>query len=538
MENPISKFFPFEERQDGVYICVSSENAKKVNLNEIINELQTAKVINYDFARIKEVIEKASGKYEKIGPLFEYYNGEIANYIDINISPMKASIIVSSVAIANSIKITEQAILYFLQTKGVIHGIKSEAIHNIVANTIFDKEVVVAEGTEPIPGEDAKIVYEVDIDLKNKPQEEKDGKVDYRNIHSVITVEKGKVVARKIPPTPGTHGTDIMGNPIEATPGKDLVLKGGKNTMVSQDGMYLIATKSGNVYKQGDLLCVDEVLCIKRDVDFSVGNIKYCGDIEIFGNVLPGFTVETEGNINIKGEVESAKIISRNGSIKLEKGILGKQDMILYAKQDIYLVFAQSAIITAENTLNVNKYCLHCDITCGSLIGADSKASIIGGKIIAFSKIEIGNTGNETGVETKIFVVDKEEHAINDKINQLMLLKEKLEKEIEPIKKQLKTKAAIIKQMGSHASTKIAEEVKHWIDAYNKLAVKLKYVDEKINFFQNELKKPRQYNGYIKILGDIFPGTEINLYGMTKIIKNHMINKMFHIKDGQIQAEG
>ena len=63
-------------------------------------------------------------------------------------------------------------------------------------------------------------------------------------------------------------------------------------------------------------------------------------------------------------------------------------------------------------------------------------------------------------------------------------------------------------------------------------------MQEKTDALNAELKKPRVYNGYIKISGDVFPGTEVNLYGMTKVVKVHLINKLFRVKDGAVVVEG
>jgi len=253
--------------------------------------------------------------------------------------------------------------------------------------------------------------------------------------------------------------------------------------------------------------------------------------------VLPGFTVESDGNIIVRGEAESAKIISRNGSVTLQKGVGGKNDMVVSAKKEINLVFAQSTIISTEAILNIDKYCMHCDITCENVMGTQAHAAIIGGSLTAFSKVEIDIVGNDKGVETKISVVDKKKsHCRQDAGT--ACLKKKLEIEMEPIQKQLKSKAAILKAAGGQPSQRQSEELRKWLDAYNKLAAKLKYVLEKTGELDAELKKPRKYTGYIKVTGDIFPGTEINLYGMTKVIKSPLINKIFRIKDGSVAVEG
>jgi hypothetical protein len=538
LDNPLSKFFPVEDREDGVYIRVTREVSAAVGVERIIAELDRAMVTNYDVQAIRDVLTRARGGFEKIGPPFDYYNPEMDKYVDLSVTPLKAGMVFSSVAIANDIKPTASTLAFCLKRKGIVFGLKQDVLRDVAQNGVYDKEVVIAEGLEPVAGQDAKIVFEVDLEKDARPIEERGGKVDYRNIHSIAQIGQGKAIARKEAATAGTPGKDVRGDEIPATPGKDTAIKAGKNTMMSEDGKYLLATKSGYVYKQGDLVNVGELLTIKSDVDFSVGNIKYSGDVEIFGNVLSGFTVETEGNIHIKGEAESAKIISRNGSVTIEKGIIGKGDMIVSAKHDVGIVFAQAAVVTSEAAVTIEKYCLHCDVTCDTAVGADSHAAFIGGSLTAFSKVEIGVTGNDKGVETKIFVFDKEELAINEKLRELSILERKLNADLDPIKKQLRTKAAILKQAGTQASPRQTEELKKWLDVYNKLAVKLKYVQEKTAGLQADLKKPRQYGGYIKISGDVYPGTELNLYGMSKVIKAHLVNKMFHVRDGAVVVEG
>jgi len=127
------------------------------------------------------------------------------------------------------------------------------------------------------------MVFEIDLDKAIKPKEEQSGKVDYRNIQSIVQVGAGQVIARKEPPGEGVAGIDVTGKKVPAKPGADITIKPGKNTIVSDDGKFLKAEKSGYIYKQGEIVNVGEQLTIKNDVDFSVGNIKYSGDVEICG---------------------------------------------------------------------------------------------------------------------------------------------------------------------------------------------------------------------------------------------------------------
>jgi uncharacterized protein (DUF342 family) len=72
---------------------------------------------------------------------------------------------------------------------------------------------------------------------------------------------------------------------------------------------------NGFVYRLGNLICVSSIYIAEGGVNFKTGNIDYDGDVLVRGDVLPGFTVSADGNINIEGAVEAATITSRNGSI-------------------------------------------------------------------------------------------------------------------------------------------------------------------------------------------------------------------------------
>jgi len=538
VDNPLKKFFPVEERADGSYIKVTREVRDALHIEDVAVALEQSFVTNADVAKIKDVVSRARGGFEKIGVSFEYYNADLDKFVDINFSPLLASMRMNSAVVTNGIKISEASLLYCLKRKGIVHGIKHNAVKDVVVSKLFDKDIEIAVGKPAENGADAKLIYEIDLDKAIKPQEDDKGKVDFRNINSIAQVASGQSIAHKEPPGKGVAGIDVNGKEIPPVPGNDIIVRGGKNTVVSEDGKILKATASGYIYKQDDVVNVSEQLSIKNDVDFSVGNIKFTGDIQIQGNVLPGFTIETGGNIAINGEVESAKIISRNGSVHFGKGIVGKNDMLVTAKQDVNLVFAQASTITAENEIVIDKFCMHCALSGNVVKGTHPHSAIIGGTCMAFSHIETGTVGNDKGIETRLQLFDKEEHALIEKITQLETLEQKLQTELDPINKQLHTKAAIFKQAGAHITARQAEEMKKWIDAHNQLAAKVKFVQDKIKGLKEDLKKPRDRKGYIKISGDIFPGTELNLYGITKLIKEKMSNKLFRVHEGAVGTEG
>ncbi len=533
--NPLEQFVSVDERPDGVYVKVTRAEKESLRMDLIRSAVENAFVMNFDSAKFEDVVMRARGVFERIGPLFEIYNQDLEKYLQVTITAQKAVLKVNSGCLAMGKRPSEKTLLYYLNRKGVSHGVKIETIRDLIIENKWDEFTDVAEITPPLDGLDSKIEMLISIDPNLQPTVRPDGSVDYRDIRSFTSVTKGQSLAVKHPPTPGKPGIGLGGEELPPTPGIDHKLPNGKNTEISVDGMYLLASKTGIVFLQNGLVHIVEMLNINGNVDFNVGNVKYSGDVLICGSVMPGFTVEAEGTIHIKGEVESARIISRNGRVIVEKGILGKSDTQIKAKTGIVVSFAQEAELFTEGLLVFDKFLMHCDCTCEVLEGHGHNASIIGGIIKAERTVTIKQVGTENGSLTTIILFDKRKAEIEDKIRELMLLDKKLKMELEPVEKQLKTKIALIKRT-DEVSTRARDEVKKWVDAYNLIAQKIKYVTEKIESAKKDLGGPLQYDGFVYVQGSIFAGTELELYGVKYSVLSNMSNKRFRIINSGIQA--
>ena len=71
MQNPLAQFVKIEDREDSVYINVPRDIKDKVYLSEWMRALESSKFTNYDIECIKDVVARARGVPEKIGPPFE-----------------------------------------------------------------------------------------------------------------------------------------------------------------------------------------------------------------------------------------------------------------------------------------------------------------------------------------------------------------------------------------------------------------------------------------------------------------------------------
>jgi uncharacterized protein (DUF342 family) len=535
--NPLAKFVPVEDRIDGIYIKISQTEKQNVKLEDMISALEQAMVVNFDYVKISAAFNRASGAFEKIGPLFEYYEPESEQYIQFSVTPERMTLSLLPAATANGVHFTEKKLIYFINRKGVRHGINADVIKNICAGPIFKTTFEVATATRPVQGEDASIEYLVDISPDSRPQVREDGKVDYREIKSFASAAAKQVIARKKPATTGSQGTAVTGEPLPATPGKDIPLPVGRNTEISPDGNQLIALKAGIITFEAGVVNVIELLDIQNDVDFSTGNIKYSGDVLVHGNIKPGFMIEAEGSVHIMGEVESAKVISRSSDVTIDHGIIGKGDTVINGKKGIHVAFAQDATLVTEGTIVVDKYLLNCDVTCFSLESKDNHGSIMGGQTRAEKSIQVGHIGSDKGMKTGAMLFDKERKQLEDKFKELGELDKKLATEIEPVEKQLKAKSAMLKKYQAEATDRQLAEIKKWIDVYNGINTKIKYVHQKMDELRQRIEqtKTRTYDGFIKVAGNAFAGTELDLYGRYFSVNATLTNTRFRLNKAEIE---
>ena len=143
----------------------------------------------------------------------------------------------------------------------------------------------------------------------------------------------------------------------------------------------LIAEKSGRLIYENNRIEVQENLYVKGDVDFSSGNIKFSGDVNVKGNVRSGFFVMAGGDISI-GMNSEMSLLSSEKSIMVAQGIKGGGKAILRAKNSIQLSFAERATLLAVEDITVKNAVFGCKVKCnGKLRLISEKGYLVGGRI-------------------------------------------------------------------------------------------------------------------------------------------------------------
>ena len=297
-------------------------------------------------------------------------------------------------------EITVDEVMAALKEAEVVHGIQDDIISKTVADKVYDTPIKVADGDPFIKGEDTKFEYFFDTDIHGTPKQDKDGRIDYRDINFVQNVEKGAVLARKTLPTMGTNGKGVDGKEIIAPRGRDLPIKYGTNTSVSSDGLELTAMVAGAIVFHNGTISVKDVVIIDNDVDFSVGNIECNGSVKVKRDVLAGFKLNVGGNLEVGGNVQDCHIICK-GNILVKGGCFGEGTGSIHADGNVVIKYAQGQRISSGNDVIVGGELLNCCVTAKESVWVKGKkGKIIGGEINAGKEIRAPILGSDAGTPT------------------------------------------------------------------------------------------------------------------------------------------
>jgi len=196
------------------------------------------------------------------------------------------------------------------------------------------------------------------------------------------------------------HNTELP-----AKNGKDIPVKLGKNTVFDKKKQQLYATIDGQLsITENGKINAFPVFEVNGDLDFSVGNIDFIGNVVIRGNVPVGFKIKAKGDIRVSGGVEGA-ILEAEGSILIQSGVTAQNKGYIHAGHDIKTTFVSNGKLFAEGNIMVSQAIMHSEVTALKEIHClGSKGLIVGGLVQAGLSIKCRNIGNNMATPTVIEV--------------------------------------------------------------------------------------------------------------------------------------
>ena len=294
--------------------------------------------------------------------------------------------------------VDEAALRDRLTAIGVTHGLLDDVLANFQPARVLTDICCVARGRPPVSGRDAKIRYTFDSEPKFRPVEGEGGRVDHRSVATDRFVEAGAVLAERQPPKEPASGIDVCGRevPSSAVRDKPLAQITGRGTRV--EGETLVATESGRPLLKGGRVDVVPTYDVPGDLDYSVGNIDFSGEVVVHGDVKPGFAIRAGGSVVVHGITESASIQAEK-NVTLS-GVLGDNDTLIEAKGDVVVQYLHNATVKTEGELRAGNEIVNCTVT-ATRVETPATGRIVSGRITATVEVDTGTLGSEAAVPTE-----------------------------------------------------------------------------------------------------------------------------------------
>ncbi len=392
--------------------------------------------------------------------------------------------------------VTYDDVISALAVKGVKYNINEALIRSVIENKEFDKEIRAAEADMPVDGKNGTVTYKYDKEQVIAPQEDEKGFVDYKNLGLIRNIHENDEIAVITLPEEGKDGKDIRGVAMKAAPGKPAPYTIGTGTKLSDNGLKILASIDGHVCYRDKTFCVEPVVTIKGDVDVSVGNIDFLGDVVIKGEVMEGFTVTAGKDITIGGNVTNAQIRA-GGSITIKKGAINSK---LTAHGNINCQFCEHSDISTDSDLHAQSFVI-CNVYCGGNLTAKG---VNGGRYTVLGNTETTYLGTKNYAATEITAGDnamlaKEKTDLLNRITEL----ESTILRCEQIAEFLTAKRKELKRLPEEKEELLGSAIKTKFSSQNEIKQhrkRIASIDESLN---------EKQHCYVSVKGIAYPNSKV-----------------------------
>ncbi|EOC99733.1 FapA family protein [Caldisalinibacter kiritimatiensis] len=519
-------YYYIDYREDGVYLTVNYNDVlNKVTIEEIRRRLNRKGVKDYDIELVTKAVEKGNGEPIKIAPFQEENMIDAELKVIISEDKMKGYCVL--IPPDGGKDLTYDKAIELVKDK-IKYGINESILRKLIDNKEYNKKVVIARGVQPVNGKDGYIKYKFDTNKKINLNVLEDGSVDFRNLNLINNVSKGDILAELVLATKGSSGITVTGEKIPQKPGKDQMVKYGKNVVPSDDSKKLISLVDGQAYLDGNKVVVNEIYEVKGDVDNSTGNVSFNGVVKVRGNVKTGFKITSKDNVEIEGVVEGAEISSEKDII-LKKGIHGHNKGKLCANGKVIAKYIENSKVESDDDV-CSEVIMHSDIkSCGIIKATLGKGLIVGGVCRAEKEIHANIIGSamETKTVLEVGVNPKLKRRYEDSKNQL----DELKNQIDKLTKTINLLKRLSKSGGLTKEKK--ELLIKSLNAHKILSNKIKLIKKNIEDLEMQIELLSK--GKIVVKNIIYPGVKVIIGNSVMFIKDELKKCIIYNENNEIK---
>ena len=268
-------------------------------------------------------------------------------------------------------------------------------------------QAVAAKGTLPNHGEDAYVEWTIDKQKAEQEQAEQaeadvgtktpaDPSIQQTTSHydrSVFTIVKtGDELGVVHHATSGQDGRSVTGKNLAAREGKALDFKHDESIMIGK-GNKILAQADGVLDRSGNTICIRDTIEVDEYVDFNTGNITFNGNVVIQKGIRDCFKVQADGDVEVRGLIEAANIIT-GGELRALGGFAGREQGTAQVAGDLKAKYLDAVTTNVRGNLNVDREVINCNNTVLGQIDSP-RGAIIGGETLVAGSVDISEIGSE-----------------------------------------------------------------------------------------------------------------------------------------------
>ena len=521
--------------RSGVFLTVFPPlgDGVPVDVNQAYIRLGQSGIETYDQAMVEKTAAQASGEPVKLAEWSPHPECDSTVKVDITPDEMRAYIKVTPPRPGGR-HLELDDVVNALKSYGVVIGFKEEDIQNALFEDRYMEEILAAQGQPPKHGADTYIDYKVSLSKeKKKFEEDAKGNVDFKQMNLIENVVVGQILAEKIPAQEGVHGRTLTNRIVEARDGKDIDLKQGRGTILSDDKTRLIAEINGQVVFSNEKIGVEPVHRVNGDVGPKTGNIMFLGSVVITGNVLDNYEVKAAGNVEVGGAVQKSKI-EAEGDIIIRQGIHGREGARVESTGgSLFAKFIQSAEVFVSENVTVQEGILHSKVEAGgSVLCNGRRAQIVGGSIRATKDVRAKLIGSNSYTATEIVVgTDPRILANYEELNGMLKEEEGVQNKT---KKEILTMEARQKADPDGFSEEQEQDLEKKRQRQNKQGEKIKELQEEIMRL-DEYMQAIGAEGKVHVEKELFPGVVVTIKDYSQNIADSYRNVSLSYDGGYVK---
>ena len=519
---------------DGVLVKISQPigKGKRVTDKQVAVALETRGIDRFNESIVSKAVKRAENEWIRVADYTYNPANDAIMTVDITDFSMKAFLVIRPPGEGGADP-SSDLIKNFLKNNNVVHGIKEEILTGLENRPLYNESVLVAEGSQPKDGADAKIIYNFERDTSQIQLKEKNGRVDFKEQNIVQNVVEGQALAKKIPAGKGESGRTVTGKLLPAKNGKNIEMNIGKNVKLSPDGLTAVATINGQVIIHADKINVEPIYVVNGDVNLkNGGNVIFLGTVFVKGGIEDGFKVKAAGNIEIMGNVGKCEL-DAEGDIIIHQGINGRGGGIVRSGKSVWAKFIENATVDAGEFVVVSDGIINSTVDANKKIVCQGKrATIVGGQLRASEEIHAKNIGSIAGAET--FVEVGFDPKSVERIRTIEAKISDIDKQLEEIELNIHTLENVKKM-----KKKLPEEKEAFLD---ELIVKKADMDSEKETLNAEIKEVQEYlaslkvNGKVSASGKVFPGVRVAIKDATLKIRSEFKAVTFVTEAGEVKV--